>query len=320
MNTAPRARPRSTQRGAALLVAMLLLTLVATMAAGMVWQQWRAVEVEAAERGRVQIAWLMNGALDWGRLILRRDANNTARRGEPTSLRTIREWQIPESRLSTFLSVDAGASGDGPEAFLSGAMTDAQSRYNLRNLAADGKIAPEELELLKRLCANVGLADDTAGLLAEGLLAAQLGTDEQAAVAPMRLDDLAWIGLGAEVIDRLRPVATVLPIPTKVNVNTAPREVLAAVIEGVDLGTAERLVQAREREPFKNLEAARAQLPTSVTLKDTELATTSDFFEIRGRLRVEGRVLDEVSVVQRSGLDVFLVQRERAHAVLPGAP
>ena len=42
----------SPQRGAALLTAMIIVTLVSTLAAGMVWQQWRAVQVEVAERAR----------------------------------------------------------------------------------------------------------------------------------------------------------------------------------------------------------------------------------------------------------------------------
>ena len=66
---------RSTQRGAALLLAMLIVTIVATLAAGMVWQQWRGIEVEIAERARAQAAWLIEGATDWARLILRTDAN-----------------------------------------------------------------------------------------------------------------------------------------------------------------------------------------------------------------------------------------------------
>ena len=66
--------PLRHQRGAALLLAMLILTLVATMASGMVWQQWRAIQVESAERARTQSAWILSGALDWARLILREDA------------------------------------------------------------------------------------------------------------------------------------------------------------------------------------------------------------------------------------------------------
>ncbi len=62
------------QRGAALLMAMIIVTLVVTLAGAMVWQQWRAVQVEAAERARTQSAWILTGALDWARLILREDA------------------------------------------------------------------------------------------------------------------------------------------------------------------------------------------------------------------------------------------------------
>ena len=43
-------RPR--QCGAALLAAMLTVTLVATLASAAMWQQWRSTEVEAAERAR----------------------------------------------------------------------------------------------------------------------------------------------------------------------------------------------------------------------------------------------------------------------------
>lgn len=57
---------RRRQRGAALLTAMVIVTMVTTIAASMVWQQWRAVQVESAERGLVQSQWMLRGALDWG--------------------------------------------------------------------------------------------------------------------------------------------------------------------------------------------------------------------------------------------------------------
>ena len=48
-----------TQKGAALLVAMLTVALVATLSSAALWQQWRQVEIESAERGRSQTAWMM---------------------------------------------------------------------------------------------------------------------------------------------------------------------------------------------------------------------------------------------------------------------
>ena len=41
---------------------MLILTLVATLASGMIWQQWRAIQTEGAERARTQSAWVLAGA------------------------------------------------------------------------------------------------------------------------------------------------------------------------------------------------------------------------------------------------------------------
>ena len=40
-------RSSGSQRGAALLTAMIIVTLVATLATSMIWQQWRAVQVES---------------------------------------------------------------------------------------------------------------------------------------------------------------------------------------------------------------------------------------------------------------------------------
>ncbi|HXD06992.1 MAG TPA: type II secretion system minor pseudopilin GspK, partial [Burkholderiaceae bacterium] len=72
---------RNSQRGAALLTAMVIVSLIATLASAMVWQQWRAVQVEAAERARVQGQWILAGATDWARLILREDAKADRAKG-----------------------------------------------------------------------------------------------------------------------------------------------------------------------------------------------------------------------------------------------
>ena len=129
------AAPRR-NRGAALLMAMITVALVATITASALWRQWRGVEIEAAERARVQSAWILTGALDWGRLILRGDLYEDRRKpqlvdhlGEP--------WSVPlaEARLSTFLSAgDASSASINRDAFLAGQVTDLQSRLNLMNL------------------------------------------------------------------------------------------------------------------------------------------------------------------------------------------
>ena len=311
--------PRSSrrQRGAALLTALIIVTLVVTLAASMVWQQWRAVQVETAERARMQSSWILQGALDWARLILREDA----RSGRPTAL--TEPWATPlaEARLSTFLAADKNnnAEDDGPEAFLSGSISDAQARFNLANLVdAAGKLSQPDLEALERLCQTVGLATDVATRIATGLRDAQAagsGGNGNAPLRPRTLAQLAWLGLDAATITALEPYATLLPTRAPVNANTAAREVLAAVIKGLDLATAERLVQLRQRDPFKTLQAVEAQIPGLGPLNGQQVSVVSSYFEVRGRLRLDDRVLEQRSLVFRSGLDMQVLQREQVSSV-----
>jgi len=308
-------------RGAALLVAMVLLTLVATLAAGMVWQQWRAVEVEIAERGRVQVAWVMNGALDWARLILREDFNASNTRRKPTSEEGVWHNDLKESRLSTFLSADPNNTDDSgvPELFLSGSISDGHARYNLNNLQlVEGKLPADKRELLVRLCRYAGASEDNATRIADGYAAALNPADTNAPLKPRRLEDLAWFGLDTATIERLRPLAIVLPdVNTKINPNTASREVLATAIEGLDLASAEKLVQARKNKPFSSVAEAQEVLGATPVLKEQDVGTLSRFFEVNGRMRYEDNVLEEQSLIQRNELNVFAVQRQRIVRVLP---
>ncbi len=311
MNTQPPRQRRRPARGAALLIAMVLLSVVATLAAGMVWQQWKAVQVETAERARVQTVWILNGALDWARLILREDA----RSGHPTSLDEPWATPLAEARLSTFLAADQNNNADvnGPEAFLSGRIADAQARYNLRNLLVDGKVDPRQLSVLQRLCTSVGLPTDVAGRVANGLLASAMGEVAEAPLVPQEMDDLVWLGLDAVTVARLSAVAVLLPVPTPINLNTASREVLAAVIEGIDLGGADRLVQARTRKPLRIVQEARDMLGQGVVLGERDGDVKSAYFEVHGRLRLDQRVMDTVSLVERrGGLEVVAIQHQRA--------
>ncbi len=319
-------RATHTQRGAALLAAMITVTLVATLAAAALWRQWRGVEVEAAERARVQSAWLLTGALDWSRLILSGDYSEDERKrqmvdhlGEP--------WAVPlaEARLSTFLAAGESSSDTHRDAFLSGEVTDLQSRLNVMNLAVGDANGRQEaylrfqrlFELLNLRNAELALLRDNLQRAADAMKAAAPDGND-APLLPRRFDQLAWLGLSPESLQVLRPYLTVLPLEgsaaTKVNVNTAPAPVLVAAL-GLNPADAQRLVGERERDFFKDLADARLQRA------DTAWAgVNSSFFEVRGRLRLDDVALEEVSVVRRTGRNrVSTLWRERAALSVPVA-
>jgi general secretion pathway protein K len=296
--------------GAALLTAMIIVTLVVTLAASMVWQQWRAVQVEAAERARAQSAWILSGALDWARLILREDARND----RPTWLGEPMFTQLEEARLSTFLAADKDNTDEGPEAFLSGKITDAQARYNIRNLVKASSVQPEEVATLKQLCITAGVDPEVATTIGTALNAAQVlataNTNVDAPLMPQSAAQLTWFGVDAATVQRLAPYVVLLPEPTPVNVNTASREVLAAAIKGLDLASAERLVQKRQRAAFKTVKEIEDLVPAAGKIDENKIGMKSSYFEVRGRLRLDDRVLDRVSLVKRVGIEIVVLQRD----------
>lgn len=325
-------RPR--QRGAALLTAMIIVALIATVAAGMVWQQWRAIQVEAAERAQVQAQWILQGALDWARLILREDArtDKVDHLGEP--------WAVPlaEARLSTFLAADRdnnSAVEEGLDAFLSGSIQDAQARYNLRNLVVQGKVVPAERASLQRLCELLGLPAQVGQLIAEGLRQSTLGAsgevqgDEAGSASnsnsntnggsvqdqplpPPGVAQLTWLGLDEATVQRLAAHVVLLPQPTPINLNTASREVIAAVLPGVDLGAAERLVQARQRRALEKLEDAQAALGAGTPALEAQRADVKTaYFEVTGMMRLEQLAVAQRSLLERRGREVKVLRSER---------
>ena len=321
--------PRPSQRGAALLMAMLTVTLVATFAAAAMWQQWRGVEVEQAERDRVQSAWILTGALDWARLILREDMKSGGADylSEP--------WAVPleEARLSTFLAAEKGVTNVGSgedtlDAFLSGQIVDLQSLLNVNNLVDKGKVSDNGLRSFGRLFGLLGLPPAQLATLAENLrfasdASAANRSSPMAPLMPQRVEQLVWLGLPPETVAVLQPYVTVLAASTAtpVNLNTARAEVIYASIDGITIADAQRLVSERDRAPLRTLGDAARVLGREVSASSDQIGIASSYFESRGRLRLGRMVIEERSVLQRAGTDVRAIQRERGviEAPAPGA-
>jgi general secretion pathway protein K len=310
------------QRGAAILVAMLTVALVATFAAGAMWQQWRAVEVEGAERSRAQASWVLTGALDWARLILREDA----RSGGADHL--AEPWSVPlnEARLSTFLAAggESVAGSDADNVFLSGQVIDQQSLLNLTNLVEAGRVSETGLRSFQRLFDLLGLPPGQLNLLAENLrFASDISTDNQsssqAPLMPQTPDQLVWLGLPPSTVAALEPYVALLPSRTPVNLNTAAPEVIYAAIGGLSMAEAQELVARRSAAPFNSITDASKLMPEhAASFSEGTVGVSSRFFQVRGRLRMDQLIVEERSLVQRDGLDVRTLQRERG-VVDPGA-
>lgn len=308
--------PLRSQSGAALLMAMLTVTLVATLAAAGLWQQWRAAETEKAERSRTQSAWLLVGALDWARLILREDA----RSGGADHL--AEPWAVPleEARLSTFLSTDQQVTDDQRDAFLSGSIADLQGRLNVGNLIEGKEISATGVRTFEKFFEHLGLPIGQVRVMAEALRRATMGTTgadgKHIPLMPSRVDDLLWLGVPEQSLERLRPHISLLPERTPLNINTASAAAIHATVPWLDMAQAQRLVTERQRNAFRSLAEAARIVPGLDAVDGALIGVSTRYFEVRGRLRLDDLIVEERSLVQRDGLTVRTRWRER----VPVAP
>lgn len=309
------------QSGAALLMAMLTVALVATFAAAALWQQWRSIEVETAERARVQSSWILTGALDWARLVLREDL----RSGNDTSDHLNEPWAVPlqEARLSSFLAADknntsADATADILDAFLSGQIIDAQSLMNVRNLVEAGQVKQDADEAFSRLFGVLQLEQSQLEKLKENLRFAldTSAANQSSALAPLvpdKVEELVWLGLSPATVSALQPYITMIAAHTLINVNTASAEAIYASTPKLTMADAQKLVSVRERTPFRNMPDVVKVIGRDVTTDDlATLSVRTSYFEVRSRLRLDKVVVEERALIYRANADeITIVWRER---------
>ena len=290
----------TTQRGTAVIMAMLIVAAAATLVSGAMWQQSALIRETQNELEYAQARWLVRGAIDWAGVILREDARTSSvdHAGEP--------WAVPlaDTRLNE---------NDGrPAAYLAGGIEDEQAKFNLRNLVNNQReIEPRELRALQRLLGSLGINEGIAQRIAERVQASvRAALAQQPALGLVAIDDLVAVqGLGPSSVERLRPYVTMLPEPTPVNANTASAEVLASQFADFNVLDARRVVAARERAFFRDLGDARSRLTDAGAPAGNEvpLAVTTRYFGIEGNVVYGNARLRARALVRREGnrLDIL---------------
>ena len=265
---------RESQRGAAVVMAMLVVAVTATVVAGAFWRQSVIARQAENELSFAQAKWLIRGAIDWAGVILREDGRTSSvdHVGEP--------WAVPLA--DTHLNPDDGRD----PVYLAGTIRDEQAKFNLRNLAGPQGLIPREVAVLGRLLTLVGSSETLAVPIAQRVLSAVPGEGgrKQTVLGLGTIDDLLGVeGVSPGAIERLRPFVTVLPQPTPVNANTAPAEVLAARFENLTLADARRLTTSRDQAYFKDrTDVLNRVANLKLQATDAEIAVATRYFSVDG--------------------------------------
>lgn len=248
------------QRGLALITAVLVVAIVATVATTLALgeQVWfrQAMNMNA----RAQAESLRSGALAYAAILLTRDANQNNKTDHLGEL-----WAKPLPPLPV---------EDGMIAF---AVQDAQSRFNLNNLVRSGKRSPDDVLVFQRLLTAQGIDPALSEALVDWL-------DKDNLVSPGGAEDIEYLslpqpyrtanqllqsvdelrlvkGFSAKNVEKLRPFITALPAPTSINVNTAPVNVLSALFANLPASALQPIIDSRISQPFDEVSNFTGKLP-----------------------------------------------------------
>ncbi|MDT8410282.1 MAG: type II secretion system minor pseudopilin GspK [Wenzhouxiangellaceae bacterium] len=267
------------QQGAALLIALLAVALAALMAVGLIERSQRDLArtgaLVSAERSWQLAAGLEGLARDWIR-------------------------QQRESGLaSEMLDGRWAAPFPVPGGVVRGRVFDLGGRFNLNRLAhRDPATAARARLALSRLLAHLNLDPALAEQIVSLVPAAAAG-------APVKLAHISELdrlpSLSAGNRELLRRYLVVLPDPgARLNLNRAEAEVLAAMVDGLDLEAARRLLG---RRPFGSIDDALSQPElqnvNSATLS-TRLSVASDWFLAQAQVTLDGEVRDYYRLISAS--------------------
>lgn len=284
-NTARAAQAMRGERGVAIVLAMGVAAMAAMAATAIMVTQSTWMRQRELAVGHAQAQVLIQTGLDWVRVVLSEDRRTTAvdHLGEPWALRLA---PVP---------VEQGE--------LAGYIEDQQGLFNLNNLVAGGKVSAPHLAQFRRLLSILELPAELAEALADWIDADgepqpiggaeseyYLALDPPYLAANRLLVDVSELALVRGFDDvvraRLRPFVTALPRATLVNVNTAPAEVLAATIEGLELDVARGLVAQRERAYFRSADDFIARLTRPLAVSPGNISVRTDYFLVTMRVTI----------------------------------
>lgn len=258
-----------------MVMAILFAALAASLAAALLWQQqvWLRETDNAAHYA--QATTLAQAGADWAAFIL------------ATSPRNEVDLLQPWAQHLPLLPLEHMQAG--------GFLQDEQGLFNLNNLVKQGKTDAHWQMRFQRLLAELGLPLTLANTLADWMDAdsiTQPGGAEDSAylnlappyrTANQPLTDVSELhnvrGFDAHAIAVLRPLVSTLPQQTSINVNTAPAEVLLAMVDGLSPAEAQTLVAQRESQPFSTLADFHQAMPRiDVNPDDQGLTVSSNYF------------------------------------------
>lgn len=239
-------RGRHHQRGAAILLALLIASLVATMGATALVRHWSTQRTASVTPLNMQHRALVSAGLQWAAMVLTDDRQN----GEADHLNEA--WAAP-------MLQDVGPFF-GRDVVMTTRIQDLSAKWNVWLLVSavhDPNPDPDanHISIAHIIAENVGLPPTRLVEAATRYSMHRVGSARFIPDSPEAC--FAWLGLTQEERSLLDPYITCVPEEYGLNINTVRLDLLAW-LEGSDI--AKKIGVERAREPFESYEAIGRRL------------------------------------------------------------
>ena len=286
------------QRGAALIVAMLVAAIAAAVATTLTVESSRWQALVEGRRDHARAVSLAAAGVQWARQVLADDAMHgpVDHLAEP--------WAFPLPATP----VDGGS--------VEGRIDDAQARLNVNAAGGiDANAAMARLRLARlftRDGVDAALVDPIADYVDADDVPRERGA-EDAAYAPVggatphapivRVGELAAVkGMTPAALARLAPDIAALPPDAPVNLNTATPNVLAALLPSLDADAIAGIVAARRERPYASVDDFVARTaPGTSAIETNGLAVGSRHFLVSVRARQGQAIVRAEALIARDG-------------------
>ncbi|MDR0588566.1 MAG: type II secretion system minor pseudopilin GspK [Burkholderiales bacterium] len=255
---------RKKTRGMALILAMLIAAIAATVAVTLIDNQSRWMQSVETRRDYAQAKSLAVAGLYWATHVLDEDA----RQSQVDHLLESWAYPLPPTPIENGM--------------IEGQIIDLQGKINLNSLLPGSRYRTETQRSLTRLAVLLNL--DPALLtpvfarFAEPESPLSSVAAKKPEIPPMfDASELAAL-LPAAAFNKILAFVTALPEATPVNVNTATREVIAAMLPDLTEGEVTEFI---EKRPFRSAASLRAALPGR--RRNGAIAVASRYFFITVR-------------------------------------
>jgi len=320
---------RNSQTGVALITVLLIVALMVSIATAMLSRLIKDMRRAEYNSNQGQLIHFMYGVESWAIGRLKLDRLNDKAQGKVDHNKDVWHDKIKLEIVDNAANISA-------------VLRDVQGKFNLNNLIK-ASIASDKQNLrfnaqvkifnrlLQTLEINTNISDSIIDWLdkdnqvrfpqgaEDNVYMQQARAYRTANTALVSFAELNLIkGITPEIMNKLKKHITILPMNSKINVNTASKEVLIALSSLLNSAAAENIIETRKQKPFKTTQEFLDLMKKETKKKKLEpanlaelISVSSDYFECKSKMIMLNAKMISTSLINRSKNKISVIQRQR---------